>query len=243
MRRNGHISWRNAFSQATTGMLPDRVDRYLRQSGEFTMKYSAASEQVKESYKLHERMLKVFYDNSGDLRKDRVDFFERFDYGVFNAAVRGLHGVDMRDPLGDKRLFEFCYSIPIEQFIVDDMPRSLIRRAMKGRLPEATLARSMRGQQGADWYLSMQDARPSLPAAAEVIERSPTAQRMLDLPRMRELLATWPENGLEELDTSHSYGDALCRFMSFGHFLAKEDEAVAAQAALPDDAILPASST
>jgi hypothetical protein len=53
---------------------------------------------------------------------------------------------------------------------------------------------------------------------------------MLDLARMRRLLDTWPETGLEQLETSLSYGDALSRFMSFGHFLARQDEALSAQA-------------
>ncbi len=227
MRKKGYTSWRGALAQATTGILPNALHRFLRRSGEFTLKYSPASPEILERYQIYDKMLKEFYDNSTDLDLERRIFFERFDYGVYNAAMRSLYGIDMRDPCGDKRLFDFCYAIPIEQYIVGDEPRSLVRRAMKDRLPPSTLARTIRGQQGADWYLSMQDARPSLPAEATIIEQSPTARRMLDLPRMRALLATWPETGLEQLDTSHSYGDALCRFMSFGYFLAKSDEAMA----------------
>ncbi len=233
MRKKGYTSWRGALAQATTGILPNGLHRVLRRSGEFTLKYSPASPDILERYKIYDKMLHEFYDNSADLNLERRIFFERFDYGVYNAAMRSLYGIDMRDPCGDKRLFDFCYAIPIEQYIVGDAPRSLVRRAMKGRLPPSTLTRTIRGQQGADWYLSMQDARPSLSAEATLIEQSPTARRMLDLPRMRTLLATWPETGLEQLDTSHSYGDALCRFMSFGYFLAKSDGAMAQSPAPP----------
>ncbi len=233
MRKQGYTSWRGALSQATTGLLPNPIHRFLRRSAEFTLKYSPANRDILERYQLHRKMLNEFYDNSTNLNLERIIFFERFDYGAYNAAMRTLYGVDMRDPCGDKRLFEFCYSIPIEQYIVGDAPRSLVRRAMKDRLPASTLARTIRGQQGADWYLSMEDARPFLPAEATLIEQSPTARRMLDLPRMRALLETWPETGLEQLDTSHCYGDALCRFMSFGYFLAKEDAAAAQLAGAP----------
>ena len=139
----------------------------------FTLKYSPANPEILERYHLYDRMLHEFYDNSRDLNLERRIFFERFDYGVYNAAMRALYGIDIRDPCGDKRLFDFCYAIPIEQYIVGDAPRSLVRRAMKDRLSASTLTRTIRGQQGADWYLSMQDARPSLPAEATLIEQSP----------------------------------------------------------------------
>ena len=84
----------------------------------------------------------------------------RFDYGTYNAAFRALGGFDVRDPTADKRVFEFCYAIPREQYLVGGIDRSLVRRAMRGRLPASTLTRTMRGQQGADWYLSMKDALP-----------------------------------------------------------------------------------
>ena len=230
MRRGGYISWRNAFTQATFGLFPDPIYRWLRRSGEFSVSYSPASKDALANHRIYERMLAEFYDNSGDINLERAIFFERFDDGSYNAASRALHRLDVRDPCSDKRLFDFCYAIPLDQFIVGDQPRSLVRRAMRGRLPASTLARTIRGQQGADWYLTMQEARPTFAAAAAEVESSPSAQRLLDLPRMRHLLETWPDSGLEEMENSLSYGDALCRFMTFGYFLAREDAAIAAQA-------------
>jgi asparagine synthase (glutamine-hydrolysing) len=38
-------------------------------------------------------------------------------------------------PLLDRRIWEFCYRVPLEQFVLDGMPRSLFRRAMSEVLP------------------------------------------------------------------------------------------------------------
>ena len=100
---------------------------------------------------------------------------------------------------------------------------------MKNRLPAATLTRTTRGQQGADWYLSVADAMPSLRPQLALNEQSPTAARLLDLPRMRTLLDTWPDD-LSRLSNPESqaanaaWGDALCRAFSFGYFMRKHEK-------------------
>lgn len=225
MRRNGATGLRAAFADSTMGLWPQPVNLWLRRAGDFQLNYSAGHPDLMAQHGLRERMLEQFFDNSGDLDLERRDFFQRFEYGTYNAAYRALSGCDVRDPTADKRVFEFCYAIPRQQYLVGGIDRSLVRRAMRDRLPASTLARTMRGQQGADWYLSMNDALPSLRAQANLIEASPTAQRLLDLPRMRHLLNTFPTDGLEAMHTTQSYGDALCRFMSFGYFFTQQDAA------------------
>ncbi len=223
MRRNGATSFRSALADSTMGLWPQSVNLWLRRAGGFQVNYSAARPEMIAQHGLRDRMLNEFFDNTGDLDADRKDFFLRFDYGTYNAGFRALGGFDVRDPTADKRVFEFCYAIPREQYLVGGIDRSLVRRAMRGRLPASTLTRTMRGQQGADWYLSMKDALPSMRAEAPLIEASATAQKFLDLPRMRNLLESFPAEGLEALETSQSYGDALCRFVSFGTFFARLD--------------------
>ena len=223
MRRNGITSYRAALADSTMGVWPQSINLWLRRAGDFQVNYSAARPDLLAKHNIRQRMLYEFFDNSGDLDVEHRQFFERFDYGTHNAAFRALSGADVRDPTADKRVFDFCYGIPREQYLIGGVDRSLVRRAMRDRLPAATLARTMRGQQGADWYLSMRDALPSLRAAAPAVEASPTAQRVLDLPRMRSLLDTFPDTNLEAMDTSQSYGDALCRFLSFGYFFLRQE--------------------
>lgn len=72
--------------------------------------------------------------------------------GAIETKISLAHGIAKRDPTRDKRVIEFCASLPLEQFVYKGQERSLIRRAMKGILPdEIRLNNSSRGQQSADW--------------------------------------------------------------------------------------------
>lgn len=62
------------------------------------------------------------------------------------------YSVCRRDPTRDKRLIEFCMSLPEDQYVRKGRERSLIRRAMKGILPDKIrLNETKRGLQAADW--------------------------------------------------------------------------------------------
>lgn len=72
--------------------------------------------------------------------------------GAIETKISLAHGITKRDPTRDKRIIEFCASLPAEQFVYKGQERSLIRRAMKGILPdEIRLNTISRGQQSADW--------------------------------------------------------------------------------------------
>jgi asparagine synthase (glutamine-hydrolysing) len=154
----------------------------------------------------------------------RARFFERFDPAPLNAATRARFGVDKRDPIGDKRVFEYCYSLPIEQYAVGGQSRSLVRRAMKGRLPEATLARYTRGQQSADWFFTLPEALPSFQHELPSIAESPLARRYLDLGRLKTLTETWPKAGHETSKVADIWNYALTRGISIGYMLRKYDK-------------------
>lgn len=62
------------------------------------------------------------------------------------------YGIWERDPTEDLRVVQFSMQVPMEQFVQDGMDRSLIRRSMKGYLPdEVRLNQRTRGIQAADW--------------------------------------------------------------------------------------------
>jgi asparagine synthase (glutamine-hydrolysing) len=142
---------------------------------------------------------------------------------VSNGAAAAAWQIEQRDPTQDKRIFEFCLGIPIEQYLVGAQSRSLIRRAMQGRLPDSTLRRTTRGLQSADWYLTVGGARPQLSAELTRIERSPLARRVLDTARLRTLLDTWPGSGYHTSPVSDVWHLALTRGIAAGSFLAQYD--------------------
>ncbi len=138
LRRNGHLSLRASAALATNGLQPLWLKRLLNPGiKDFTLDYSAANPAVIEKYGLHRIMLEDFFGDRPSLQAERAAFFERFDYGPLNAAAQAISRVDPRDPCGDKRVFDFCYSIPVEQYLVagPTVPDSLPRPPRHGRPP------------------------------------------------------------------------------------------------------------
>lgn len=61
-------------------------------------------------------------------------------------------GIIKRDPTRDKRIVEFCLSVPGEVFVSNGRERELIRSSMKGIVPDKIRLNYMRrGKQSADW--------------------------------------------------------------------------------------------
>jgi len=153
----------------------------------------------------------------------RRDFFDTSDTGAYHAALRALNRLDCRDPTADKRVYGFTYSIPPEQWIRGGRTKSLLRRAMKGRMPQSTLDRSNRGIQGMDWHLTVGAALPSFREEFEKVEQSPLARRVLNIPYIHELLDTWPTTGHETWDARMKWGFHLCQGIAMGYFLRTHD--------------------
>ncbi len=107
-------------------------------------------------------------------------------------TFRARYGVEGRDPTVDVRVVEFCLAIPGSQYLRDGRDRWLIRRAMASRLPERVVHRTTRGAQSADWSEWFGTMRGEIEAELGRLERSDTAQRCLDLPRLRGLVDRWP---------------------------------------------------
>ncbi len=145
----------------------------------------------------------------------------RDDPGNYYKGTLGGWGIDVRDPTADRRLIEFCLSVPTEQFFHDGVPRALARAALADRAPAAVLNEKRRELQAVDWHEGLTAARPQLLEEIARLEQTPSAVRALDLPRMRRRAEDWPTQGWEREETIQSYRLALLRGISVGHFLRK----------------------
>jgi asparagine synthase (glutamine-hydrolysing) len=144
---------------------------------------------------------------------------QRNDLGTFNKATLGGWRIDMRDPTADRRLVEFCLSVPTGQFMRDGVQRALPRRALADRLPQAVIDQRLRGYQAADWHVALTAIRDDLGTEIGRLEACGPAARALDLPRLRRLLAEWPTSGWERDEIMQPYRLALLRGLAAGHFL------------------------
>ncbi|SDQ10191.1 asparagine synthase-related protein [Virgibacillus salinus] len=71
--------------------------------------------------------------------------------GVAETKLSLRNGIWNRDPTNDLNVIRFCLALPNEQYVTGGMERSIIRRSMKGFLPdEVRLNQRKRGIQGAD---------------------------------------------------------------------------------------------
>lgn len=85
-------------------------------------------------------------------RKYLLDESKFSNLGIIETKISLAKGIAYRDPTRDKRIIEFCLSLPVEQFFRDGKDRYLIRRAMKGILPDKIrLNFYKRGFQSLDW--------------------------------------------------------------------------------------------
>src|SRR5205085_7805954 len=82
----------------------------------------------------------------------RIQALTRMDLSLYAKGALGRFGVDVRDPLTDRRLVEFCLAVPIERLSAGGRLRGLARLALADRLPASTFERRTRGYQAADWH-------------------------------------------------------------------------------------------
>jgi len=220
LREHGHTGLRNALSFATGPILPQWIRKLLSpELASFNFDFCPARPELVVSRGLREKTLAEFFGHDNSVAGFRRHMFDYYDVGFANGALSLGWDIEARDPTQDKRIFEFCYAIPIEQYLVGGQTRSLVRRAMKGSLPESTLACTDRGLQAADWYLTLGARRDQMAAELAAIRLSPAAHRLLDLERMSSLLETWPKDGFELEAVSDSWHLALVRGLSAGNFI------------------------
>jgi asparagine synthase (glutamine-hydrolysing) len=223
IRRAHSASMRLMLRHAVWPSLPfwlrRMTDPYMR---EFTLDYTPLRPEIVERLGLRQAALSdmsVSLDGRDALRT-LLAYCDRSDTSI---APQGGWQLDSRDPTYDRRVIEFCLTVPLEEFMRGGQLRSLARRAMVGRLPPSTLKRTLRGEQSADWYLNLAAVRGRMATEVERLRSSPLASRMLDLQRMSSLIENWPSHGFERYEVMSSHHIALTRGLSVGRFLMQYD--------------------
>jgi asparagine synthase (glutamine-hydrolysing) len=153
----------------------------------------------------------------------RLNVLAKMDPGNYNKGALAGWGLDVRDPTADKRLMEYCLSVPSKEFLHGGVPRSLIRRAMREKLPASVLNERRKGYQAADWHERLEQDRGALAKELGRLRLSPSASELLDIERLERLVQHWPSSGWSQDLVRLEYRSALLRGISAGHFLALID--------------------
>lgn len=223
------MSWKGVLAMTFGPWIPERVWLWLERStgraGREVAGYSALSPRrladMDLAAKARERNLDLVYRPRKNGREARLWALRRVDQGAFYKGMLAGWGVDVRDPTVDRRLIEFCLSVPSEQWLSGGVPRKLPRLAFAGRLPAEVLWAKAKGLQRADWHEAVGAARDQLGEEIERFADNRHAAEALDVDRLRDLLKAWPPGGWEKEDVTQAYRLAMLRGVSMGHFLRK----------------------
>lgn len=153
-----------------------------------------------------------------------VPALNQYDYGHFRKAALAGWGIDERDPTADRRVIEFCLSLPIDMLLKDGVRRPLARAALADRLPPAVLQEKSKGYQAADWHEGLTRNLPAVVVLLETVARDERVASLVDIEALRQWIADWPEDGWEKLPVMARYRSALLQALGAGHFVTKMPE-------------------
>ncbi|MFD2264704.1 asparagine synthase-related protein [Lacibacterium aquatile] len=209
--------WRSVLSPMMPPGLRGRLDRLRgRETPNHWLRFSAVQPDFARRLGLEEEARRFWRPptSSADIRR-RFFPMQQAAFEVVGLG-RALHGLETRDPTLDRRLLEFCFAVPDTQYLQRGVTRSLARRILADRLPPEVVNNRLRGLQGGDYFHRMSLQRAAIVEGVEALERSAVANRLLDVPRLKELLDRWPA---DHAAAGPEYMAILHRGLHFGQFL------------------------
>jgi asparagine synthase (glutamine-hydrolysing) len=146
-----------------------------------------------------------------------------FDHNQYASDLRAMAGeivgYELRDPHADRRLLEFALAVPEPMYRRNGVSRSFARRVLADRLPREIIDERRRGANNPTWFRSLDARRADIARDIEWLEASPLARRLIDLPRLKRLMAQWPKDEQAAEQRSGEYRLALARGVHVGRFV------------------------
>lgn len=166
--------------------------------------------------------------------QDRIETILNTSIGSFRKGNLAQFGIDERDPTSDRRVIEFCLSLPADQLLKDGVERPLFARAMAGLVAPDVIAGQQRGLQAADWYDSY--TRSGLQDYVSSISANPRVAAIVDVEALEALTASWPETAIGSPDDVAAFRVPLMRTLSAAYFIQASDDAALSR--LSDEAAI-----
>lgn len=141
--------------------------------------------------------------------------------GVIATKLGLAHRVLERDPTMDRRVIEFCLSVPEDQYVRGGRERLLIRRAMAGILPDKVrLNETVTGIQAADWSQRLEPEWPELKDEISKIGSLPAEREYLDIAKIQRELGKYDTLG--DAAAGDNSLRMLVRSLIFSRFLRQD---------------------
>jgi len=125
--------------------------------------------------------------------------------------------INVTDPSADKRILEFTYAIPNEQFLNSNGSRLLLRRLMTGLLPEKVLWNSQRGRQAADFLVRLNNDKNTISQILLNFNKSEKINSLIDIPKLENKIASIER----KITFSNQLAGLIARSIMVGLFVEK----------------------
>jgi asparagine synthase (glutamine-hydrolysing) len=201
---NNNLRYRSVLKSLFRLILPDpllKIYRFLLRRG-----YSGDTIDWNNPHPLINPELALLWKIDGKLKRYKMGKYQKKYFSLRDShrfTANGLlfsqvaeadvklsltHGITRRDPTRDKRVVEFCMSLPEEQLVQKGVERSIIRRSMKDILPDQIrLNTNVRGAQSADWLQRMQGEWGQIEDEFLLALESPAISKYFDIDYARSL--------------------------------------------------------
>jgi asparagine synthase (glutamine-hydrolysing) len=168
--------------------------------------------------KLAERELEAVFH---DIRppRDYFDFRREMLFGQDNSGKLSLarFGIEERDPTADRRLVEFCFSLPIEALISADQARPLFEDAMSDRVAPRVISSRLRGYQTADWHETI--TKSAVSDRFDRYKRHEIVNELIDVDEVQSVIDRWPSSGWGDRKTMSLYRNDVLGILSLADFI------------------------
>jgi asparagine synthase (glutamine-hydrolysing) len=191
---------RAALSGARSTLLTDRMQRPLQRAWDArrtarAIRATAILPEFAARIDLAGRMAALAAQRTRRVMRDpALEAAEALDHPYVASAleryhrVAAPHGVEPRHPLLDREVLELCVNQPDPQRVGDET-KAVLRRAMRGALPGAVLARRDKAHLGFGMNLGWVLERGAV--ASTFVRARPLLAPYVDLPRVDRALAAW----------------------------------------------------
>lgn len=215
LRRRGDFSWAQMLNASLGPLLPESLYARLRGRRPELPPFVAPGwrEVMRGRLESDGWEVRPTRDSAGR----RWKMLRMTDPGTFRKRSLAEWGVEERDPTNDRRLVEFCFSLPPEALLDGGVRRPALRRALAGRVPDAVLDQRLRGQQMPDWYEQIGAGEVRAFARAEA--ESGLAGSLIDLDAVDETARSWPTAGWEQRPVIYLYRMHLLRTLAATRFV------------------------
>lgn len=217
LNRRGDFDWAQMLNASIGPFVPEGLYARLRRRSPQLPPFVAAG--------WRDPMRRRLESAGWDVRPPRNSAERRWkmlqlaDPGTYRKRSLAEWGIEERDPTNDRRLAEFCFSLPPEALLDGGVRRPALRRALAGRVPDTLLDQRLRGQQMPDWYEQIGGEEVQAFARAEA--ESGLAGCVIDLAAAERVAQSWPTSGWNERPVIYLYRMHLLRTLAAARFISQ----------------------